>query len=136
RNIKEICEVLDAGICRIGESRVQEALDKHIALKSYANNRAIPLEFHMVGHLQANKLKKALDIFTMIESMDSLKLARKMNEVLKERKASCDVLLEVNSSGEDAKFGVNKDEVESCLKGFCELEMRSRTYDDGASSGR
>lgn len=92
-----------AGIYEIGESKVQEAEPKIIELGPIAR-------FHMVGHLQTNKAKKAVGLFDVIQSVDSSKLAWEINRQagLIDRTIEC--YIEVNSSGESQKFGVAPDE--------------------------
>lgn len=94
--ISRIQEAMLHGITIIGENRVQEAKKKY----SVIGNKVI---WHMVGHLQTNKVKDAIKIFNLIHSLDSLKLAREI-----EAKASSPVacLIEVNTSQEATKYGV------------------------------
>ena len=95
-------EAAAAGIAHIGENRVQEAAAKVPSL------RHLPVTWHMVGHLQTNKAKTALELFDIIQSMDSLRLA----EVLSRRaERPIPVLLEVNVAGEASKFGLSPQEV-------------------------
>jgi pyridoxal phosphate enzyme (YggS family) len=97
-----IDEVVVAGIADVGENRVQEASAKIDAL------RGLPVTWHLVGHLQTNKAKTALELFDIIHSVDSLHLA----EVLSHRaQTPLSVLLEVNVTGEASKFGFSTDEV-------------------------
>ncbi|MDP2948286.1 MAG: YggS family pyridoxal phosphate-dependent enzyme [Chloroflexota bacterium] len=94
-------EAAAAGIAHIGENRVQEAAAKIPSL------RHLPVTWHLVGHLQTNKAKTALDLFDIIHSMDSLRLA----EVLSHRaERALPVLLEVNVVGEAGKFGFSPQE--------------------------
>ncbi len=91
-----IAEAAAAGIAHIGENRVQEAAAKIPSL------RHLPVTWHLVGHLQTNKAKTAIDLFDIIHSVDSLRLA----EVLSHRaERALPVLLEVNVVGEPGKFG-------------------------------
>lgn len=101
---ERVNEALAAGLTDIGENRVQEWLGKR--------DRLLPHRFHMIGHLQRNKVRQILDHVTLIHSVDSLALAEEIDrqaaalprDVSGER--TVDVLLEVNSSGESSKFGV------------------------------
>jgi len=89
-------EAAAAGVAHIGENRVQEAAAKIPTL------RHLPVTWHLVGHLQTNKAKTALDLFDIIQSVDSLRLA----EVLSRRaERALPVLLEVNVAGEASKLG-------------------------------
>ena len=93
-------EVIEAalkdGITTIGENRVQEAFGKHELIGDRAH-------WHMVGHLQRNKVKQAVQIFEMIQSIDKVETA---TEIDKRVNRPLDVLIEINSSGEDTKSGV------------------------------
>jgi pyridoxal phosphate enzyme (YggS family) len=93
-------EAVQAGITDIGENRVQEAEQKFDALK------AVPVTWHMIGHLQTNKVKQAVEIFSVIQSVDSERLA---DEISGRARKRIDVMIEVNTSGEAAKFGISPD---------------------------
>lgn len=122
RLIEEIYQALDAGVTHIGENRVQEAQNKYVALSEYARDTDSPLNLHMVGHLQTNKVNRALGIFDLIQSVDSLKIAQKINEVSKEEKVNTDILVEVNASGEESKLGVSCEQAIYLLEEICRLE--------------
>lgn len=94
-----------AGLHNIGESRIQEAEPKFREVGPIAR-------FHMVGHLQSNKAKKAVQLFDVIQSIDSLKLAKEINRQAGQIDRTIECLVEVNSSGESEKFGVAP---EDCL---------------------
>ncbi len=96
---------LAAGLHNIGESRVQEAEEKIPQLGGGAR-------FHMVGHLQTNKVKKAIELFDVVQSVDSLKLAEEIEKEAARRDRRIECLIEVNCSGEEAKFGIAP---EGCL---------------------
>ena len=107
RSIEEIEEAVASGITEFGENRVQEALLKYSAL---------PAQWHMVGHLQTNKVKDAVKIFNLIQSVDSLRLAREINqEALKVNKIQ-EILLEVKVSPEATKFGLSPEEVPGVIR--------------------
>lgn len=93
-----INEALEYGITDIGENRVQEYLDKREALQ--------PHRFHMIGHLQRNKVKNLIGDVHMIHSVDSLRLAKEIDKRSEAADVHTDVLIEVNTSGEESKFGV------------------------------
>lgn len=95
-------QAIDAGITDLGENRVQEALPKIQALKKYPQ-----VTWHMVGHLQRNKVGQALDNFDIIQSLDSEKLAREIEARAGARVIP--VLVEVNTSAEATKFGIPVD---------------------------
>ncbi len=99
-----IREVVSAGVHSIGENRVQEAFSKYEALKD------LDIEWHMVGYLQRNKVKKALRIFDFIQSLDRIALAKEIEkEAQKAGIEKVKVLVEVNVSGEPTKHGVEPD---------------------------
>lgn len=93
-----IREALAAGLRTIGENRVQEAARKFAEIAAEA-------EWHLVGHLQTNKIRKALSIFSVIQSVDSLRLAEELQRHAEAAGQRIDVYLEVNTSGESSKFG-------------------------------
>src|SRR5213592_5249300 len=95
---EKVREAIEAGQTLFGESRVQEARAKIRGLPSN-------LHWHFVGHLQKNKIRHALPLFEMIQSVDSLGLAQEMNRIAEEDGMHPTVLLEVNVAGEGSKFG-------------------------------
>ena len=97
--LPQIIEAIEAGITEIGESYVQEAKTKIPNLKSKFPN----VRFHLIGHLQTNKVKTALELFDVIQSVDSYHLAE---EISKRAVKPIEVFIEVNTSGEESKFGV------------------------------
>jgi len=117
--VDEIIKAIDSGIDQIGESKIQEAEQKLPKLANYVKDKRINLRFHMVGHLQTNKVNKALSMFNMIQSVDSLKLAQKINEISSKNDKYADILIEVNTSGEASKFGVAVDEAIPFLREMC-----------------
>lgn len=94
-----ISEVVALGLTDIGESRIQEAEPKITQLGHIAR-------YHLVGHLQTNKVKKAVRLFDMIQSVDSLYLAEEISRRAAEANRVIDCLVELNSSGEPQKYGV------------------------------
>jgi pyridoxal phosphate enzyme (YggS family) len=109
RTPDEIREAAAAGVETFGENRVQEATAKIPELAD------LPVSWHMVGHLQRNKVKAALELFDVVQSLDSLRLAA---EIDKRASAPVPCLLEVNTSGEESKFGVTPPEVETVISGL------------------
>ncbi len=95
----EMQQAIDCGLTSVGENRVQEALAKYDVFQDQ-------LEYHLLGHLQTNKVKQAVPIFDLIHSVDSEKLARQISRVAGELAKVQPVLLEVNVAGETTKFGV------------------------------
>ena len=97
-------EAAKAGLTLFGENKVQEARNK-IPL---CPNR---LDWHMIGHLQSNKCREALQSFSMIQSVDSLKLAQELDKWAEKLAKTAKVLIEVNVAGESSKFGYSPDRV-------------------------
>ena len=114
RGPAEIMEALEAGIADIGENRVQEFLGK-------AGEIGLPCRWHLIGHLQTNKVNKAIGRFAMIHSVDSLKLAEKISDAGAGSGIVTDILLEVNTSGEESKFGLAHDEAPGVCEGIAGL---------------
>lgn len=91
---------LDCGETLIGENKIQELRDKDPELKDY------PIERHFIGHLQTNKIKDVLKYASCIQSVDRLELAQKLDQRLQYEGRSVDILVQVNTSYEDSKFGI------------------------------
>jgi pyridoxal phosphate enzyme (YggS family) len=108
-------EAWDAGLRELGENRVQEAEPKVL----WFRERGTPLKWHMVGHLQRNKVKTAVDLFDVIQSVDSPRLAREISRRSGAARRTIPVLLEVNVSGEASKhgFAVHENDIHQ-LEGF------------------
>ncbi|MCJ7619655.1 MAG: YggS family pyridoxal phosphate-dependent enzyme, partial [Anaerolineae bacterium] len=99
---EKIAEAWGAGLREFGENRVQEAEPKIL----WSRERGLGLNWHMVGHLQRNKVKKAIQLFDVIQSVDSLPLAHEMSQRCAQAPAvRLPILLEVNVSGEASKYG-------------------------------
>lgn len=111
-----------AGVSCFGENRVQEAAAKipPTFLQELAAERSGP-QWHLIGHLQTNKAKKAIELFQVIQSLDSLHLAQVLQQHAAARHANAEVFIEVNTSGEPAKFGVSPDQALSLAKAVAEL---------------
>ncbi len=115
RTPEEILEAIEAGVQIIGENYVQEAERAYEVI----GNRA---KWHMIGHLQKNKVKKAVRIFDMIETVDSVKLAKEIDKQCKKIGKVMPVLVEVNSGEEPQKSGVMPDEVVDLVKEISKFE--------------
>ncbi len=109
-----IREGVEAGVTILGENRVQEARDKIAALPGVAR-------WHLVGHLQTNKAKLANQLFELIHSLDSLKLARILDRLGQELAKPMRCLIEVNLGGEQSKSGMTEDGVRPLLEGAAGL---------------
>ena len=119
-----IREAYAAGLRLFGENRVQEFSSKASALAELHE-----AEWHMIGHLQTNKAAKTAELFSAVDSMDSVKLAEKLDAASRTRQRNLDVLIEINVGGEAAKSGLAPDspELEQLLQaaqGFEWLRFR------------
>jgi len=121
RTPEEIKEALDSGLTEIGENKVQEALLKYDVLHPTSNVQH-PMKWHMIGHLQGNKVKEAIKIFDLIQSVDSLRLAQEIDKQAAKINKIQDILLEVKTSPEATKFGLQPEEVIGVLKAASELK--------------
>jgi len=119
---ERIREAFEAGLRVFGENRVQEFGEKQEALKDLKD-----AEWHLIGHLQSNKAKKAVESFHWVDSVDSLRLAQKLNEAAKQLGRTLPVLIEIKLSEEESKAGIEMDspELEDLLRGAAQLEYLS-----------
>ena len=108
-DIERIKEAIDAGITNIGENRVQEIMDKYEDLKNYAN-------FHLIGHLQSNKVKYIIDKVKLIHSVDSMKLIDEIKKRAEKSNTIVNMLIQVNVAREDTKFGIDINEVDDYIE--------------------
>ncbi len=115
RTPDEIQEAVAAGVNIIGQNYVQEAQDAFRII----GNRA---KWHFIGHLQKNKVKKAIEIFDMIETVDSLGLAAELNKRCLTKGRFMPILIEVNSGREPQKFGVLPEETENFIRQIASFE--------------
>jgi len=113
--VEAIQEAISYGVEVIGENRVQEALAKYPHVKG-------AVSWHLVGHLQRNKVKKALDIFELIHSLDSLRLAEEISDRSQALSRQTNVLVQVNTSGEESKFGLTPDQTIPFLESLAPLQ--------------
>ncbi len=102
-----IVEAYEAGQRLFGENRVQEFADKFPQLAGLKD-----AEFHMIGHLQSNKDARGVEIFHAVDSIDSAKLAQRLNDAAQKLGRTIDVLIELNVGGEQAKTGLAPDSPE------------------------
>ncbi len=111
---ERIREAYDAGARLFGENRVQEFAGKIDSLRDLGD-----AEFHLIGHLQSNKAAKAVELFAAVDSVDSLRLAQKLNASAQQSGKKISVLIEINVGGEVAKSGVpsGSRELEELLSG-------------------
>ena len=108
----EINEAIDAGITDIGENKVQEIMNKYEDVK--------PVRWHLIGHLQTNKVKYIIDKVCMIHSVDSLHLAKEINKRAAQHDLTMDILIQVNSAMDERKFGITTDETDELIREIAE----------------
>jgi hypothetical protein len=114
RTAEEVLQAVEAGVKIIGENYVQEAEKTYGVI----GNRA---EWHLIGHLQKNKAKKAVALFDMIETIDSVDLAREIDKRCAQTGKVMPVLVEVNSGREQQKSGVLPEDADELIKAISSL---------------
>ncbi len=107
--VARIREAIDAGVAALGENRVQEARDK-------VSEIGRPLPWHLIGHLQTNKVRDALELFDVLHSLDRLDLAKELDKRARAGGRTVDVLVEVNVAAEASKSGVAADGLGALLE--------------------
>src|ERR1051325_2500780 len=108
QNAEAVRAAIAAGLALVGENYVQEAQDKKKAVAERA-------EWHMIGHLQRNKAKAAVELFDVIESLDNVALARQLDKEGCQQGKIVRVFVEVNLGGEESKSGIAKNRVQTVL---------------------
>lgn len=111
---EQIREILQLGVADIGESRVQQLAQRAAQLNEFVSRRAVhgegnfpdKIRWHLIGHLQRNKVKQVLPIVSLIHSIDSLRLAEEIDTQAAKLNKKIPVMLQVNASEESSKFGV------------------------------
>lgn len=106
--VEMLREAIEYGMVDFGENKVQEMCDKIDVIPEKLN-------WHMIGHLQRNKVKYIVDKSYLIHSVDSLRLAEQINAEAQKKNVVCDILLEVNIANEESKFGLSSEEVPELL---------------------
>jgi pyridoxal phosphate enzyme (YggS family) len=137
-DVPRIKEAVDCGLTSLGENKVQEIMDKYEPMGE-------GIHWHLIGHLQTNKVKYIIDKVELIHSVESMKLAEKISKLAQERNLTANILLEVNVAEEESKFGIKPSECEEmvrkisvlpniCIKGlmtvapFVENPEQNRVY--------
>jgi pyridoxal phosphate enzyme (YggS family) len=115
RTADEVLQLLDSGVIDVGENYVQEAEEKHHLIGDRAR-------WHCIGHLQRNKVKKAVEIFDLIQTVDSLKIANEIDKRCSYINKKIPVMIEVNSAREDNKAGVFPERVLELITEISPLE--------------
>jgi pyridoxal phosphate enzyme (YggS family) len=109
QRVDAIRAAISVGVTIIGENYVQEAQEKKEQISA-------PVEWHMIGHLQRNKAKVAVDLFDVIETLDSFTLARELDKAGARRGKTVRTFVEINLAGEESKSGIAKSQVKSLLE--------------------
>lgn len=108
-----IQKAVDCGLTSLGENKVQEIMEKYDSLAD--------VHWHLIGHLQTNKVKYIIDKVDMIHSVESLKLAMEIDKRAGQQNRIMDILVEVNAAEEESKFGVKPKDVEDLIKELAKL---------------
>ena len=110
--VEEINAAIDCGITDIGENKVQEILEKY--------DRVKPVRWHMIGHLQTNKVKYIIDKVDLIHSVDSIKLAKEIDKRAAQHGKVMEVLIQVNAAHEESKWGIDPKDTGDLIKEIIE----------------
>ena len=111
---------MDYGVNDFGENKVQELIDKYENIKA-------PVDWHLIGHLQTNKVKYIVDKVTLIHSVDSIHLAKEIEKEAAKKGVVVNVLIQVNIAHEDTKFGIDENQIYDILneiKSFPHLKVK------------
>ena len=112
--VSDLWEAYHAGEREFGENKVQELMDKQPQLPS-------DIKWHLIGHLQTNKVKYVVGNTVLIHSVDSLKLAEEISKVAVKRNVNVDILIEVNAALEESKFGLSLEETLPLVEAVAKL---------------
>lgn len=113
-----VADAFNAGLSIFGENKVQELTEKQEALGELNKS----LEWHLIGHLQSNKVKYIIGKVAMIHSVDSVKLAEEINRQSLKHENVTDILIEVNIADEESKFGITADNCEEIVREIAKFE--------------
>lgn len=113
--VSAIEEALLSGTLDYGENKVQELCDKYDVLPKN-------IRWHMIGHLQRNKIKYLVGKTYLVHSVDSLRLAEQIEKEFAKHNQVCDILVEVNIAQEESKFGINAKETEELIRKIAKFE--------------
>jgi PLP dependent protein len=124
-----IAEAAQLGLRLYGENRVQEFAAKATGIETLRRDSADPIRVHLIGHLQSNKSARAVEIFDAVDSVDSLRLAERLNDAAAKLGKRIPILVEVKISSEETKSGIEPESDEAarlfeCLPDFQHLETR------------
>lgn len=113
--IPKLTEIYEAGIRDFGENKVQELVLKQDEMPK-------DIKWHMIGHLQRNKVKSVIDKVRLIHSVDSYRLAEEINIQAKKKNILVPILVEVNIAEEESKFGINEEDARQLVEEIAELQ--------------
>ncbi len=116
---EDILPLIDHGHYEFGENKVQEALNKWVPIKKKNKN----LKLHMLGKLQSNKVKNAVEIFDYIHSLDSPKLANKLSDEINKKSKKIKIFIQINLGGETQKSGITPSDLEFFYKNCLSLKL-------------
>ncbi|MBT3464034.1 YggS family pyridoxal phosphate-dependent enzyme, partial [archaeon] len=114
KSIDEIKKAIELGVKIIAENRIQESIEKYDMLINYFKEKNVKYQF--IGHLQTNKVKNAVKIFDLIQTIDSIKLVEEINKRAKQIDKVQDILIQVNIAKQEQKYGLFSDEVEKFIE--------------------
>lgn len=114
-DVPRIKEAVECGLTSLGENKVQEIMDKYEPMGE-------GVKWHLIGHLQTNKVKYIIDKVELIHSVDSFKLAEEISKRAKAKGITANILLEVNAAGEESKFGIKPEDCEQAVREISALE--------------
>lgn len=115
--VERMLKTIELGHKLYGENKVQELSEKAPALADKN------IDFHFIGHLQSNKVKRCLELASMIHSVDRMSLALELNQQLLKTHSTMDILIQVNTSQEESKFGVHPDEALQLVESVAKLSQ-------------
>lgn len=121
RTAAEVWEATGGGLKAVGHNYVQEASEMRDELERQHPGSSAQLDWHLIGHLQRNKAKQAVELFDMIETIDSVRLGRAVSRHCEAAGKVMPVLVEINSAGEPSKSGVLPEQTESLIRELAEL---------------
>ena len=114
--LSDVEELLSHGVMEFGENKVQEMVDKYEHVSK-------PVHWHLIGHLQTNKVKYIVDKACLIHSVDSVHLAKEIEKQAAKQNVTVSILVEVNIAEEESKFGIHKEETLSLIRQIAETVM-------------
>jgi len=113
---EKIIEAIDCGLKVFGENRIQEALPKIEKLKDF------DIDWHFIGHLQKNKAKEAIENFSLIQSVDSIGLAKRLQQISQMEEKIVPILVEINIGNEPTKYGIKIEDLPQFIDEVSKME--------------